>query len=144
MKRNVDKNVADALFKTESGKELVARLEGALPAISLVSQTALISAFANDREWDTVFAQQVYGLGKEGDTLICLSTSGNSKNCVYAAEVAAAKGMTTLAFTGVGGTLARICTVAITVNETETYRVQELHLPVYHCLCAMLESEFFE
>ena len=144
MKRNVDESFALNLALYEGGKELVNKLEGALPAISLVSQTSIISAYANDRAWETTFAQQVYGLGEKGDCLISLSTSGNSKNCVYATMVAKAKFMNTIAFTGAkDSTLKELCDVTITVPETETFKVQELHLPVYHCLCAMLESEFF-
>ena len=144
MKRAVDNDFALTLALYENGKELVEKLEGALPAISLVSQTSIISAYANDRAWETTFAQQVYGLGNKGDCLISLSTSGNSKNCVYATMVAKAKFMYTIAFTGSKDSkLKEICDVTITVPETETFKVQELHLPIYHCLCAMLESEFF-
>ena len=144
MKRNVDESFALNLALYEGGKELVNKLEGALPAISLVSQTSIISAYANDRAWETTFAQQVYGLGEKGDCLISLSTSGNSKNCVYATMVAKAKFMNTIAFTGAkDSTLKELCDVTIAVPETETFKVQELHLPIYHCLCAMLESEFF-
>ncbi|MBO5223327.1 MAG: SIS domain-containing protein [Clostridia bacterium] len=144
MKRAVDESFASTLALYDGGKELVEKLEGALPAISLVSQTSIISAFANDRSWETAFAQQVYGLGNKNDCLISLSTSGNSKNCVYATMVAKAKFMNTIAFTGAkGGKLREICDVTIAVPETETFKIQELHLPVYHCLCAMLESEFF-
>ena len=90
------------------------------------------------------FAQQLNVMGNEGDVLITLSTSGNSKNCVYAAIVAKAKGIKTLFLGGgTGGKLKEMADVSIIVPEKETYKVQELHLPVYHCLCAMLEEEFF-
>ncbi len=143
--RAVDETTAAYLKECgEAGEYLLCTLEGALPAVSLVSQTAVISAFANDRAWDTAFAQQLYGLGRTGDCLLVLSTSGNSKNCVLAAITAKAKGIKTLAFTGMGGgKLKELCDVCIPVPETETYKVQELHLPVYHCLAAMLEEEFF-
>ncbi len=144
--RKIEKAVANNLLKQgEEGEYLLSKLEGSLPAISLVSQTGIITAFANDKSWDTAFAQQLYGLGKENDCLIVLSTSGNSKNCVYAVLVAKSKGIKTIAFTGAtGGRLKELCDESICVPETETYKVQELHLPIYHCLCAMLEEEFFE
>ncbi len=124
--------------------ELAERLEGALPAISLVSMGGIISAFANDVAWETAFAQQVLALAKPGDVLIALSTSGNSPNCVAAAEVMKAKGGRSIAFTGAKESrLSEVCDVAIRVPETETYKVQELHLPVYHALCAAVEEELF-
>ncbi len=144
MKRNIDENFALNLTNYEGGQALIEKLEGALPAISLVSQTSIISAYANDRTWETTFAQQVYGLGQKNDCLISLSTSGNSKNCVYATMVAKAKFMNTIAFTGAKDSkLKELCDVTIAVPEIETFKIQELHLPIYHCLCAMLESEFF-
>lgn len=128
----------------EDGEYLCKKLEGALPAYSLNSQTGIMTAFANDKSWDATFAQQLYGLGTSGDCLICLSTSGNSKNCVYAVLVAKAKNISSIALTGeAGGKLKELSDEAICVPEVETYKVQELHLPVYHCLCAMLEEEFF-
>ena len=144
-RRCVDEKTAKCLMSFgEQGKYLLDNLEGALPAVSLISQTAVMTAFSNDRTWDTAMAQQLYGLGRTGDCLFALSTSGNSKNCVYAAMVAKAKGLKAVGFTGAGGgKMKDVCDVCICVPETETYKVQELHLPVYHCLCAMLESEFF-
>ena len=144
-RRAVDEKTANNLSSYgEDGAYILSKLEGSLPATSLISQTGILTAFANDKSWDTAIAQQLYGLGKQGDCLVVLSTSGNSKNCVYAVLVAKAKGIKTIAFTGVaGGKLKDICDVAICVPEMETYKVQELHLPVYHCLCAMLEEEFF-
>lgn len=144
-RRAVDEKTANNLSSYgEDGEYILSKLEGSLPATSLISQTGILTAFANDKSWDTAIAQQLYGLGKQGDCMVVLSTSGNSKNCVYAVLVAKAKGIKTIAFTGVaGGKLKDICDVAICVPEMETYKVQELHLPVYHCLCAMLEEEFF-
>lgn len=128
----------------EKGEFLSERLEGSLPAVSLISQTGIITAFANDNSWDAVFAQEVYGLGNEGDCLMCLSTSGNSKNCVYAALTAKAKKLSVISLTGMGGgELASVSDCLIAVPEKETYKIQELHLPVYHCVCAMLEEELF-
>ena len=124
--------------------ELAAKLEGALPAVSLVSMSGIITAFANDVSWETAFAQQVLGLAKPGDVLIALSTSGNSANCVAAAEVMKAVGGKSIAFTGANEShLSQVCDVTIRVPETETYKVQELHLPVYHALCAAIEEELF-
>ena len=124
--------------------ELAAKLEGALPAISLVSMNGIITAFANDVSWETAFAQQVLGLAKPGDVLIALSTSGNSANCVAAAEVMKAVGGKTIAFTGANESrLSQVCDVTIRAPEAETYKVQELHLPVYHALCAAIEEEMF-
>lgn len=120
------------------------RLEGSLRAFSLVSQTGLATAFANDVAADLVFAQQVSGYGRRGDVLWALSTSGDSQNLVHAATVARAKAMPVLGLTGrSGGQLAAKCDVCIRVPETETHRVQELHLPVYHALCLALEDHFF-
>lgn len=143
--RAVDEKTANNLSSYgEDGEYILGKLEGSLPATSLISQTGILTAFANDKSWDTAISQQLYGLGKEGDCLVVLSTSGNSKNCVYAVLVAKAKGIQTIAFTGIlGGKLKDICDVSICVSEMETYKVQELHLPIYHCLCAMLEEEFF-
>ena len=143
--RAIDGEVKEKLLAMgEEGDYLVSRLEGALPAVSLISQTGILTAFSNDKSWDTALAQQAYGLGKEGDCLILLSTSGNSQNCVYAALVAQTKGIKTLAFTGAKhGKLKAVCDVTLQAPETETYKVQELHLPIYHCLCAMIEEELF-
>ena len=124
--------------------ELAAKLEGSLPAISLVSMSGILTAFANDVSWETAFAQQVLGLAKPGDVLIALSTSGNSANCAAAAEVMKAVGGKAIGFTGAKESrLSQVCDVSVRVPETETYKVQELHLPVYHALCAAIEEELF-
>ena len=126
------------------GHALCSRLEGALPAISLCGHPALSTAFANDAEPAMGFAQQVLGYGKPGDTLLVISTSGNSRNCVYAAECAKAIGMHVIAMTGANESrLSALADVTYFAPANETYCVQELHLPVYHALCAMLEAEFF-
>ncbi len=120
------------------------RLQGALPAIALPQQTALVTACMNDLGPDTVYAQQVYGLGQAGDLLIAISTSGDSESVVQAAEVAVAKGLAVLALTGSsGGRLKGCSTVLLNVPERSTPAVQELHLPLYHALCAMVEAYFF-
>lgn len=124
---------------------LRSNLQGALPAISLPSQSAVISAFANDVAADMVYAQLVYGYAKGNDLVIGISTSGNSKNVVNAAEVAKCVGASTLALTGEKASrLSEICDVTIKVPESETYKVQELHLPVYHYLCAKTEQTMFD
>ena len=119
-------------------------LQGALPAISLPSQSAILSAFINDVEPDMMYAQLVYGYGEKHDLLICLSTSGNSKNCVNAAEVAKSIGVKVLSMTGAKESrLSEISNCTIRIPETETYKVQEYHLPVYHYLCTKVEKVFF-
>lgn len=119
-------------------------LQGALPAISLVSETALITAYSNDMAPDLVFAQQVYGYGNSGDILFAISTSGNSKNVIYACEVAKSKDVKVVALTGKsGGKLKELSDVLINVPEEKTSIIQELHLPVYHAICLALENEFF-
>ncbi|HAK44335.1 MAG TPA: phosphoheptose isomerase [Spirochaeta sp.] len=129
---------------TELGSLMSERLQRGIPAISLSSQTALNTAFLNDVDPALLFAQQVMGFGKRGDTLWGLSTSGNSKNIVAAAVAAKSRGLKTLAMTGKSSSrLSEICDVCIQVNETETYKVQELHLPVYHSLCLIIEDFFF-
>ena len=143
--RVISESVADKLRQFgEDGEYLLDKLEGSLPAVSLISQSGVLTAYANDRAWDSAMAQQLYGLGNEGDLLLVLSTSGNSKNCVYAVLAAKAKGIKTVALTGEGGgRLKGLCDVCVCAPEKETYKIQELHLPIYHALCAMLEEEFF-
>lgn len=119
-------------------------LQGAMPAISLVGVTALESAYANDAAPDLGFAQQVFGLGKGGDLLVGITTSGNSKNVIYATKVAKAKGLKTVILTGNGGgKIAGLSDVSLIAPESETYKIQEYHLPIYHNLCLALENEFF-
>lgn len=119
-------------------------LQRAVPAISLPSFTALNTAFCNDVEPELVFAQCLMGLGKKDDILLCISTSGNSKNVAAAVLTAKALGLKTIGLTGkTGGKLKSICDICISVPETETFKVQELHLPVYHYLCARVEEELF-
>lgn len=124
--------------------ELTGSLQGALPAISLTQNHVLATAYANDVNPDMIFAQQVYGYGCAGDVLIALTTSGNSKNVLYAAEVARKKKMHVIGFTGeTGGMLKEMSDVCICVPETETAFVQEKHIIVYHTICSMLEAFFF-
>jgi D-sedoheptulose 7-phosphate isomerase len=129
---------------SEISRYLVPRLQPGLPAIALSGHASLNTAAINDIDGSVTFAQQVLGYGKEGDVFLGISTSGNSKNILYAAATAKAKKMPVVALTGGnGGKLKRYADVSIIVPETETYKIQELHLPVYHCLCLMLEDKFF-
>lgn len=126
------------------GKDLAKNLERGLMAIPLVAHEALTTAYINDVDGLGVFAQQLYGFGRPGDVFLGISTSGNSKNVMSATVVARALGIKVIGLTGAkGGELAEVADVAIKVPETETYMIQELHLPVYHCLCLMLEERFF-
>ena len=125
--------------------EILTQLQGALPAVSLNAHSALLTAFSNDLEFDYAYAQQVYGLGNKGDVLIALSTSGNSASVVNAVRAAGAGGILSIGITGAKESLmSEKCDVCIKLPETETFKIQELTLPVYHCLCAMLEADFFE
>ena len=124
--------------------ELREKLQGALPAISLPSQCAILSAFSNDIDPEMMYAQLVYGYATEKDLVIGLSTSGNSKNVLNALQVAKAVGTKTIAMTGRGGgKMAAIADEIIAVDEKETYIVQEYHLPIYHFLCAEVEKYFW-
>jgi D-sedoheptulose 7-phosphate isomerase len=145
LKRPIDTKVAQELaLMGDDGEYIADKLEGALPAIALCSHTALSTAFGNDKDSDITFAQQVYGYGQPNDVLLCLTTSGNSRNCIYAAKVARAKGMSVVSITGEGGgKIKDFSDVCIEVPERETYLVQELTLPVYHWLCAELEEAFW-
>lgn len=129
----------------ELGSVLAENLQGALPAIALDGHPALTTAYMNDCEPLLCFAQQVNGYGKKEDVFLGISTSGNSKNVLYAATVAKAKGMRVIGLTGQKDSkLKDLADVTIQVPQTETYMIQELHLPAYHCLCLMLEDEFFD
>ena len=130
----------------EEADYFMENLQGALSAMSMVNQVALNTAFANDQAPDLSFAQQLLGMGDEGDVLVAISTSGNSTNVIYALQMAKVKGVKTVALTGKSGgkiksrNLADVC---ICVPDDETFRIQELHLPVYHMLCIAAENEFF-
>ncbi len=128
----------------ELGSVLAENLQGALPAIALDGHPALSTAYMNDCEPLLCFAQQVNGYGKSGDVFLGISTSGNSKNVLYAATTAHAKGMKVIGLTGAKDSkLKDMSDVCIKAPQTETYMIQELHLPIYHCLCLMLEDKFF-
>lgn len=125
-------------------QELRGKLQGALPAISLSAHTSLMTATINDNDADMIFAQQVYGYAKENDLLIAISTSGNSKNVVNAVKVAKSLGVKAISLTGeTGGELKQFADVTICAPSTETYKIQEYHLPIYHYLCAKVEEEIF-
>ena len=144
--RKPEAGFADKLVKEneELGTVLAESLQGALPAIALDGHPALSTAYMNDCEPLLCFAQQVNGYGKSGDVFLGISTSGNSKNVLYAATTAHAKGMKVIGLTGAKSSkLEQMSDVCIKVPQTETYMIQELHLPVYHCLCLMLEERFF-
>lgn len=146
LKRNLEVGLADKLAGVDSqiGRELSEKLQGALPAISLASHISFNTAFLNDVDGHMCFAQQIIGYGNKEDVFLGISTSGNSQNILYAAVAARAKGLKVIGLTGHGGgKLAEFSDVLIAVEERETYKVQELHLPIYHCLCLMLEKKFF-
>lgn len=128
----------------ETADYLADKLEMPLEAISLVSQTGLITAIINDISGEMIFAQQVLGYGKPGDILFAFSTSGNSKNVINAVNVARACGMISIGFTGEhGGILKDICDITVKVPASQTYIIQEYHFPIYHALCLMIEEEIF-
>lgn len=142
-KRSVSGEFLSSYRKT-NGEDAPDWLEGALPAISLVSQSALLTAFGNDQDIVGVFAQQVYAYGNGSDVLLAISTSGNSANVVEAAKVARAKGIRVISLTGSKESkLSLLSDVCVCVPRDEVFQVQELHLPLYHCLCACVEAEFF-
>ena len=128
----------------ERGAVLAKNLECGLMAIPLVAHEALTTAYINDVDGYGVFAQQLFGYGREGDVFLGISTSGNSQNVMNATVVAKASGIKIIGLTGAkGGELAEVADAVVKVPETETYMIQELHLPIYHCWCLMLEDHFF-
>ena len=125
--------------------EILSKLQGGLPAISLPSITGLNSAFCNDVDPELIYAQSLMSLGDKGDILLALSTSGNSKNVFAAAKIAKGLGLTVIGLTGkTGGKLKEISDICICAPETETFKIQELHLPIYHYICASVEEYFFK
>lgn len=146
-KREIDEDLKKELEKIDKdlGLELSKKLQKPLRAISLCSHQALNTAYSNDIDPNLIFAQQVNAYGDRGDVLFCISTSGNSKNLVYAAVTAKAKGLKVVLLGGKdGGILKKYSDVSIVVKEKETFKIQELHLPIYHALCLGLEEYFFE
>lgn len=144
--RKLDNAQRDKLtsVNVELGEVLADNLQGALPAIALDGHVALTTAYMNDCEPLLCFAQQVNGYGNSNDVFLGISTSGNSKNVLYAVVTAKAKGMKVIGLTGAKDSkLSKLADVCIKAPETETYMIQELHLPIYHCLCLMLEERYF-
>jgi D-sedoheptulose 7-phosphate isomerase len=145
-KRRLPREFEEAVKNTggECSDYLIGHLQPGLPAISLNGHPALSSASINDIDGNIVYAQQVYSLGKPGDVFLGISTSGNAKNIFYALVTAKARGLKTIGLSGgSGGLLAKNADIIITAPEKETYKIQELHLPIYHAICLMLEEYFF-
>jgi len=147
---NIKRKLSDNLINkfsnldSETANYLISKLQPGLPAISLSNHSSINTACINDIDSDIIFAQQVNIYGNEGDTFLGISTSGNSKNVVYAAATAKCKKMNVIALSGNdGGKIKQFADVSIIVPEKEVYKIQELHLPIYHCLCLMLEERFF-
>jgi D-sedoheptulose 7-phosphate isomerase len=146
LKRTIDETMQLKLQEnfSEDADYLIKNLQKGIPSISLTSHNALTSAFSNDNASDLIFAQQVLGYGSKHDVLIAISTSGNSKNILYAAQIAKVIGIKVISLTGkTGGKLKNLSDVLLNAPETETYKIQEYHLPIYHCLCLALENEFY-
>jgi D-sedoheptulose 7-phosphate isomerase len=146
-KRKPDQKFLDALSAIDSGtgSYLSDKLQGSLPAIALTNNSALMTASLNDVDGNVLFAQQVMGFGKKGDVFLGISTSGNSKDVIYALAVAKALGVKTVALTGkTGGKCKELADISIVVPENETFKIQELHLPVYHALCLTIEEYFWK
>lgn len=144
--RPVSSEFADKLRKVDPvrGETLAENLERSLMAIPLVAHEALSTAYINDVDGLGVFAQQLFGFGRPGDVFLGISTSGNSENIINAAVVARALGIKVIGLTGAGGgALDEVADVTVKAPEKETYMIQELHLPIYHCWCMMLEDKFF-
>lgn len=144
--RPIRKELADELVQIDPvrGKQLAVNMEQGLMTIPLVTHEAILTAYMNDVDAVGVYAQQVLGYGRAGDVFLGISTSGNSENVIHAAVMAKAIGMKNVALTGsTGGILSGFADITVAVPERETYKVQELHLPIYHCWCMMLEEYFF-
>jgi len=145
--RKIDKKLSDKLKSVDRqrGSKLAKNLEMPLRAVPLTSHIAITTAYMNDADATGVFAQQMLGFGDKGDVFLAISTSGNSENIISACVVAKALGIKVIGLTGKNDSLLnKYADVCIRVPESETYKVQELHLPVYHCLCLMLESNYFK
>lgn len=146
MERRIPDDFKEKLISIDSvrGEQLAKNLQQPLLAIPLVSLEALSTAYINDVDGYGVYAQQMLGFGKPGDVFLAISTSGNSKNVMNATVVARALGVKIIGLTGAkGGELVSVADVTVKVPSEETYMVQELHLPIYHCWCLMLEEKFF-
>lgn len=152
LKSFVKKRIPEASFieklkkiDADTGAYLADKLQGSLPAIALTNNSALMTASLNDVDGNVMFAQQLNGFGQKGDIFLGISTSGNSADIVYATVVAKAKGLVTVALTGRdGGKLKKLADISIVVPQKETFKIQELHLPVYHALCLTIEEYFWK
>lgn len=147
LERKISRSIQKALIKQypKEASYYIQNLQTAVPAISLVSETALTTAYSNDQAADLAMAQQVLGYGRPGDVLLAISTSGNSANTIHAARIAHALGLKVVSLTGQGGgELAVLSDILIDVPSHITYQIQELHLPVYHTLCLAVERELFD
>ncbi len=146
-KRPIEKETKVAFYKLYDKKEadyIISKLQGCLPALALLNNTSLETAYINDVEADMVFAQQLFGYAEKGDILLAISTSGDAKNILYAAKTMKAIGGYIVGLTGKdGGDLAALCDTCIKVDKSLVYEIQELHQPIYHTLCLMLEDHFF-
>lgn len=146
-KRKPEQKFLDALsaIDPDTGSYLSDKLQGSLPAIALTNNSALMTASLNDVDGNVLFAQQVMGFGKKGDVFLGISTSGNSKDVIYALAVAKALGVKSIALTGkTGGKCKELADISIVVPENETFKIQEFHLPVYHALCLTIEEYFWK
>ncbi|MCL4415187.1 MAG: SIS domain-containing protein [Actinobacteria bacterium] len=144
--RNLESKEIESIMQLyhETGSEIVKNLQKPIPAISLTSNMSFITAYSNDVNPEYIFAQQVYGLGNKGDVLLCLSTSGNSKNVINAAMVAKVKGVNIIGFTGKnGGILKEYADVPIKAPSLITPEIQEYHIAIYHTICAQIEEDIF-
>lgn len=144
--RKLDNDIQEKLRLNypEMAEYYIENLQASLPAISLINEVGLTTAYANDKAPDLAFAQQVLGYGKCGDVLFAVSTSGNSKNIIYAAEVAKVCGIKVIGLSGEsGGKMNTLCDICIKAPSSVTFKIQEYHLPIYHALCLCLEEEFF-
>jgi D-sedoheptulose 7-phosphate isomerase len=146
LKRALSNNQVEEIANLypDEALEIAKNLQQSIPAVSLVSNNALLTAISNDGNPDYVFAQQIYGLGKPGDVLLAISTSGNSLNIVNAAKVALARNLSVIVLTGSsGGKLKEHSSLTIQVPSVNVAEIQEYHLPIYHCICAMMENILF-
>ena len=144
--RKLPENIADKITLSfpQDAEFYVKNLQGAIPAVSLVNEVSLITAFSNDKTSELAFAQQVLGHGREGDALLAISTSGNSVNILHAAKIAKCLGVNVIGLTGkTGGKLAAYTDVLLNAPATITHHIQEFHLPIYHTLCLAMETEIF-
>ena len=146
LKRPLDKEISSKIrtLYPEYAQQMIENLQKAVPAISLVSETALMTAYTNDNSAEMAFAQQVLSYGCKGDVLLAITTSGNSTNVLHAARIAKIQDVKVIGLTGeIGGKIKSLSDVCICAPSSVTFQIQEYHLPIYHCLCACVENELF-